>query len=149
MAEKQRIVIVNGPNLNLLGAREPNQYGHESLESINRRLAELAGEIGAECEFLQFNGEGDLVAAIQAAAGADGVILNAGAYTHYSFAIRDAIAAVAAPVVEVHLSNVHSREEFRHTSVLAPVCRGVIAGFGADSYFLALRALVGASGRLI
>jgi 3-dehydroquinate dehydratase-2 len=136
-----RIVVVNGPNLNLLGAREPDKYGRETLETINERLARKASELGAACEFFQSNSEGELVSAIQRAADADGIILNAGAYTHYSVAIRDAIAAIGAPVVEVHLSNVHAREEFRRVSMIAPVCRGVIAGFGAKSYVLALYAL--------
>ncbi|MDR0382321.1 MAG: type II 3-dehydroquinate dehydratase [Oscillospiraceae bacterium] len=138
----RRIAVIHGPNLNLLGTREPGIYGAETLEEINRRLTEAAGAFGAVCECFQSNGEGELVSAVQRAAGADGVILNAGAYTHYSIALRDAIAAIGVPVVEVHLSNVYAREAFRHNSVLAPVCRGVIAGFGADSYLLALRALL-------
>jgi 3-dehydroquinate dehydratase-2 len=137
----KRIAVINGPNLNLLGTREPDKYGSETLDSINAHLARLAAELGAECEFFQDNSEGGLVSAVQRAAETDGIILNAGAYTHYSIAIRDAIAAIRAPVVEVHISNVHAREEFRRVSVIAPVCRGVIAGFGAESYILALRAL--------
>jgi 3-dehydroquinate dehydratase-2 len=139
----KRIIVVNGPNMNLLGARETGTYGNETLEDINRRIVRKAAEIGAECEFFQSNSEGELVTAIQRATHHSGVILNAGAYTHYSIAIRDAVAAIEAPVVEVHLSNVHARENFRHLSVIAPVCRGVIAGFGAESYILALYALVG------
>jgi 3-dehydroquinate dehydratase-2 len=137
----KRIMVINGPNLNMLGAREPDKYGAETLESVNGRVARAASELGAKCEFFQSNSEGELVTAVQRASEMDGVILNAGAYTHYSVAIRDAVAAIKAPVVEVHISNVHAREEFRHISVLAPVCRGVIAGFGAESYILALRAL--------
>lgn len=133
--------MINGPNLNLLGTREPDKYGFETLESINARLARLAAELDLKCEFFQSNSEGELVSAVQRAAETAGVILNAGAYTHYSIAIRDAIAAIRAPVVEVHISNVHSREEFRRVSVIAPVCAGIIAGFGSESYILALRAL--------
>lgn len=138
----KRITVINGPNLNMLGLREPDKYGRETLDSINDRIARKADELGAVCEFFQSNSEGDLVSAIQRASGSDGVILNAGAYTHYSVAIRDAIAAIAAPVVEVHISNVHAREDFRRVSVISPACLGVIAGFGADSYILALYALV-------
>jgi 3-dehydroquinate dehydratase, type II len=140
--DKKRILVLNGPNLNLLGMREPGVYGSESYEAICRRIADKAGELGLETEFFQSNSEGGLINALHAAMGtADGVILNAGGYTHTSVAIRDAIAAIRLPVVEVHLSNIHAREEFRHTSLIAPVCRGQIAGFGADSYILALYAL--------
>jgi 3-dehydroquinate dehydratase-2 len=138
----KRIAVVNGPNLNLLGSREPDQYGNKTLDEINRLIAIEAEALGAACEFFQSNSEGELVTAIQRASGADGIILNAGAYTHYSIALRDAIAAAAAPAVEVHISNVHVREEFRRVSVIAPVCLGVIAGFGPNSYILALRALL-------
>ncbi|MDR2132639.1 MAG: type II 3-dehydroquinate dehydratase [Clostridiales Family XIII bacterium] len=137
----KRIVVINGPNMNLLGGREPDKYGAMSLDALNGKLAEKAAALGAQCEFFASNSEGELVTAIQNAAGADGVILNAAAYTHYSIAIRDAIAAVDAPVVEVHMTNVAAREEFRHSSVIAPVCAGSIAGFGARSYALALYAL--------
>ena len=139
----KKIFVINGPNLNLLGEREPDKYGRESLEKINDLVLKEAASLGAECEFFQSNSEGEIVSAIQRAGRSDGIILNAGAYTHYSIAIRDAIAAVGAPVVETHISNVHAREEFRHVSVLAPVCKGVISGFGPASYILALHALVG------
>jgi len=136
------ITVINGPNLNLLGSREPDTYGRLTLDDICIMLSEKAAAWDAQCAFYQSNSEGDLVTAIQNAASFDGVILNAGAYTHYSIALRDAIAAVAAPVVEVHLSNTAAREEFRRRSVIAPVCRGSITGFGAMSYVLALFALV-------
>jgi 3-dehydroquinate dehydratase-2 len=137
----KKIAVVNGPNMNLLGKREPEKYGSLTLERVNQDIAQRAEEWGARCEFFQSNSEGELVSAVQNAAGADGIILNAAAYTHYSVAIRDAIAAIDAPVIEVHMSNVHAREEFRHQSVIAPVCAGSVAGFGAQSYILALYAL--------
>ncbi|MDR1915667.1 MAG: type II 3-dehydroquinate dehydratase [Synergistaceae bacterium] len=139
----KRVIVINGPNLNLLGLREPEKYGLETLDVINVRIESASAELGAQCEFFQSNSEGELVSAIQGAEGSCGVILNAGAYTHYSIAIRDAIAAIRSPVVEVHMSNVHAREEFRRVSVIAPVCAGVITGFGAMSYILALHALAG------
>lgn len=138
-----RILIVNGPNLNIPGAREPEKYGALTLEQINARVREKAESLGAECEFFQSNCEGKLVTAIQGASAFDGVILNAGAYTHYSIAIRDAISSIRTPVVEVHLTNIHAREEFRRHSMIARACRGMIAGFGANSYLLALDALAG------
>jgi 3-dehydroquinate dehydratase-2 len=127
--------------MNMLGKREPDKYGVLSLAELNVKLAEKAAELGARCEFFTDNSEGALVSAIQGASDADGVILNAAAYTHYSIAIRDAIAAIDTPVVEVHMSNIAAREDFRRDSVIAPVCRGSIAGFGAQSYLLALYAL--------
>jgi 3-dehydroquinate dehydratase-2 len=143
MKRLKKIVVVNGPNMNLLGVREPDRYGRETLESVNKRIEEEAAKLGASCEFFQSNSEGELVSAVQRAAQADGVILNAAAYTHTSVALRDAVAAIAAPVAEVHMSNVHAREDFRRVSLIAPVCRGVIAGFGVESYILALYALAG------
>ena len=134
----KKVAIINGPNLNMLGEREPEKYGTESLDDINARIAALAGELGIECSFFQSNVEGELVTAIQEAGKSDGILLNAGAYTHYSIAIRDAVAAVKAPVIEIHISNIVSREEFRHISMIAPVCKGLVAGFGSESYLLAL-----------
>lgn len=137
-----KILVMNGPNLNLLGEREPNIYGGDTLSSINEEIAAAAGKLGHEVNFFQSNSEGALIDELHASRLAfDGVILNAGAYTHYSYAIRDAIAAIKIPVIEVHLSNVNSRDEFRKTSVIAPVCKGSIAGFGKYSYLLALNAL--------
>lgn len=137
-----KILVMNGPNLNLLGEREPNIYGGDTLASINEEIASAAQKLGHEVSFFQSNSEGALIDELHAARLTfDGVILNAGAYTHYSYAIRDAIAAIKIPVVEVHLSNVNSRDEFRKNSVIAPVCKGSIAGFGKYSYLLALSAL--------
>lgn len=137
-----KVLVINGPNLDLLGEREPNVYGEDSLQLINSGLEDEAREAGHEVTFFQSNSEGDIIDELHAARFEyDGVILNAGAYTHYSYAIRDAIAGIKIPVIEVHLSNVDSREEFRKTSVIAPVCRGSIAGFGRRSYYLALKAL--------
>lgn len=138
-----KIYVINGPNLNMLGVREPEIYGRRTLENINRDLKDYASAIGAETEFFTSNIEGELVGAIQDAMNdADGIVINAGAYTHYSIAIRDAIAGSGLPCVEVHMSNVYAREEMRRTSVLAEKCIGVISGFGERSYFLALEALI-------
>ena len=138
-----KILVLNGPNLNLLGTREPEIYGSLTLADINRRMRHRASEVGLEITFMQSNHEGVLVDAIQAARGTtDYIILNAAAFTHYSIAIRDAIAAVDVPVIEVHLSNIHKREEFRHKSVIAPVVLGQIAGFGAESYMAALEIII-------
>lgn len=138
-----KILVLNGPNLNLLGAREPQHYGVQTLADIEKMLTDEANALGVEVGFFQSNIEGELVDAIQKAVGAyDGILLNAAAYTHTSVALRDALAAVKLPTVEVHLSNVLSREEFRHTSLIGAVCVGSISGFGADSYRLALHGLV-------
>lgn len=138
-----KILFLNGPNLNLLGQREPDVYGRISLAEIEKRVRQHAKERDAEIDFRQSNLEGELVTWIQAAKGKfDVVVINAAAYTHTSLALRDAIAAVAIPTIEIHLSNVHAREEFRQKSLIAPVCRGQISGFGWRSYILALEAAI-------
>lgn len=137
-----RILVLNGPNLNLLGTRETDVYGTATLESILADVRTVAADHGIEVYDIQSNSEGELIDALQdARTRADGVIFNPGAYTHYSIALRDAVASISVPVVETHLSNVHAREEFRHTSVVSAVCLGVVTGFGADSYLVAFDAL--------
>jgi 3-dehydroquinate dehydratase-2 len=137
------ILILHGPNLNLLGQREPDVYGRMTLDEIDQRLTAAGRDLGQEIRTFQSNSEGALIDALHDARGwASGVIFNPAGYTHTSVALRDAVAAIGIPVIEVHLSNVYAREEFRHTSLLAPVCLGKIAGFGWRSYLLALYALV-------
>lgn len=137
-----KFLILHGPNLNLLGKREPAIYGSQTLDDINSSLLELSAELRCELSFFQSNSEGELINAIQAAAeDCHGILINPAAYTHSSIAIRDALTAVGLPTVEVHLSNIHRRETFRHISMVAPVAVGQICGFGSDSYLLGLRAL--------
>jgi len=138
-----RVLVLNGPNLNLLGIREPEVYGRDTLDDIVERVRGHVADRDVEVRAVQSNVEGELVDALQdARTWADGVVLNAGALTHYGYALRDAISATDLPVVETHLSNVHAREEFRHTTVIGAVCIGVVAGFGADSYLLAIDGLL-------
>jgi len=138
-----KILFLNGPNLNLLGQREPDVYGRTTLADIEAMVKKRAKDLKVTVEFLQSNLEGELVGWIQAARGKfDAIVINAAAYTHTSIALRDAIAAVAIPTIEIHLSNVHAREEFRHKSTIAGVCTGQICGFGANSYVLGLEAAV-------
>ena len=136
-----RVLVIHGPNLNLLGEREPEIYGKQTLADIDASIAALARELGVEVRCVQHNSEGAIIDELHAARKTcDAVVINPGAYTHYSYAIADAIAAIRIPVIETHLSNIAAREAFRRTSVVAPSCAGSIAGFGADSYALALRA---------
>jgi 3-dehydroquinate dehydratase-2 len=138
-----RVLFLNGPNLNLLGHREPSVYGKMTLADIEARVRGRANAVGATVDFRQTNSEGELVNWVQEAKGQfDAIVINAAAYTHTSVALRDAISAVGVPTIEIHLSNIHAREEFRHRSLIAPVCSGQIAGFGAFSYVLGLEAAV-------
>jgi len=138
----KKVLVILGPNLNMVGVREKGVYGTETAESINQQILEKAKSLDFECDIFQSNHEGDLIDKIHSALGVyDGVVINAGALTHYSYALRDAIASVNIPFVEVHMSNIHKREEFRHHSVIAPVCVGQIAGFGKLVYFLGLETL--------
>ncbi len=139
---EKKILIIHGPNLNLLGEREPDVYGYDTMESINGEITKEAQKLGLSCDFIQSNHEGEIIDKIHNVRKThSGIIINPGAYTHYSYAIRDAIAAITIPCIEVHLSNVYSRDEFRSKSVIAPVCKGQIAGFGKQSYILALKGI--------
>jgi 3-dehydroquinate dehydratase-2 len=139
-----KILLLHGPNLNLLGTREPAVYGRLTLQEIDNRMKDLARERSVELRTFQSNGEGSLIDALHEARGwADGIVVNPGAYAHYSYALRDALAAAGVPVIEVHLSNIHAREPFRHTSVLAPVVTGVVCGLGWRSYQCGLLSLIG------
>src|SRR5436190_3324108 len=134
-----RVLFLNGPNLNLLGHREPDVYGKTSLADVEARVRGRANALGASIDFRQTNSEGELVTWIQSAKNNfDAIVINAAAYTHTSIALRDAISAIGIPTVEIHLSNIHAREEFRHRSLIAPVCTGQLSGFGPDSYILGL-----------
>ncbi len=138
----KRVIVIHGPNINLLGVRETAIYGKESFSSVNEQIAREAAALGLDCAIFQSNHEGEIIDTIQQAGKEfDGIIINAGAYTHYSIAIRDAIAAIHIPCIEVHCSNIHNREAFRSTSMIAPVCAGSIVGFGKYSYLLALSAI--------
>jgi len=142
----KQILVIHGPNLNLLGQRETGIYGQVTLPEIDAKIQALVKELGVGVECLQSNHEGEIVSAIHGAMGkAHGLLINPGAYTHTSVAIRDAVAGCGLPCVEVHLSNIHAREEFRHHSFIAPVAKGQITGFGPDSYLLGLRALASLS----
>jgi len=139
----KKILVINGPNLNLLGEREPGIYGDDTYESLCNMIMDKADNMEIKCEIFQSNHEGAIIDKLHSARmNYDGVVLNAGAYTHYSYAIRDAISAIRIPVIEVHISNVFARDEFRKNSVIAPVCKGSISGFGLASYFMAIDALV-------
>lgn len=137
-----KIIIINGPNLNMLGTREPEIYGHETLADIEQKCKELGVKLGLAVDFMQSNNEGDLVTEIQKSAKThQGLLINAGAYTHTSIALMDALLSLKTPIIEVHLSNIFRREPFRHESYISKAAKGVICGFGSDSYFLALQAM--------
>ena len=137
------VLLINGPNLNLVGKREPTIYGSQTLEDIQEELLTLASELGTKLRFFQSNSEGEMINCIHNSAGSiDGILINAGAYTHTSIALRDALLGVAIPYVEVHLSNIYSREEFRHKSFLSDKALGLVCGFGANSYQLALQGII-------
>lgn len=142
-----KILVLNGINLNMFGKRDPKQYGTTTLAQIDEQLLALGAELGVEVECFQTNFEGEMAERIHRAHGeaVDGVLINAGAWTHYSYGIRDALAILKCPIIEVHMSNIHAREAFRHHSVIAEIARGQIAGFGVDSYLLGLRAAVSAA----
>lgn len=138
----KKILVIHGPNLNLLGEREPGVYGSAGIDVLNNNIIDRAKSLGLECEIFQSNHEGAIIDKLHSARMTfDGIVINAGAYTHYSYAIRDAIAAIKIPVIEVHISNIDAREEFRSNSVIAPVCKGSICGLGFMSYYLAVQAL--------
>ena len=142
-SDNKRILLINGANLNMLGIREPDKYGGKSLKEIEDSVIQRGQELGVEVDVYQSNIEGEIVEKIQQARGVyDGILINAGGYTHTSVVIRDAIAAVQIPTIEIHMTNIHAREEFRHTSLLSGVCKAIVAGFGEDSYILALEGLV-------
>ncbi len=140
----RKVLVLHGVNLNMFGRRDPAQYGTITLEEINQRLKELAKELGVDLETFQTNHEGEICEKIHQAhlEKVDAVVINAGAWTHYSIALRDALAILKVPIVEVHMSNIHAREEFRHVSHISPLARGIVAGFGVHSYLLGLRAAV-------
>lgn len=138
-----KFLVINGPNLNMLGIREPEIYGRFTLSDLERYITDNTKELNAEIDFFQSNTEGEIINKIHAAHGVyDGIVMNPGAYTHYSYAIRDALASISVPCIEVHISNIHKREEFRHKSVTAPECRGQICGLGYYGYVLAIEAFV-------
>lgn len=139
----KKILLINGANLNMLGVREPDKYGVRTLQDIENKVIQRGKELGVDVEVYQSNIEGEIVDKIQQALGVyDGILINAGGYTHTSVVIRDAISAVNIPTIEIHMTNIHSREEFRHTSLLSGVCKAIVAGFGEESYILALEGLV-------
>ena len=143
-----KVLVLNGINLNMFGKRDPKQYGTVTLAQIEAQLQALGKELDAEVECFQTNHEGEMAERIHRAHadGTDAVLINAGAWTHYSYGLRDALAILGCPIVELHMSNIHAREPFRHVSVLAEIAKGIVVGFGVDSYLLALRALCGAAG---